>query len=169
MVRKKSGKGVEFGNKLLIVENKTGLIVDYDFMKKQKNDSKLLIPIVKRVIKNHAENKIKPITIDRGFVGKKNNNELEKKNIYNGICPRNVDELSEKLKDLNFQNYQKRRAQTEGRISILKNVFIGDVLRSKGFKNKERMIAIKIFVHNLLVILRLPKIDEVNISEKKIA
>ena len=71
LVRKKSGKEVEFGNKLLIVENKTGLIVDYDFMKNQKNDSKLLIPIVKRVMKNYAENKIKSITTDRGFVGKK--------------------------------------------------------------------------------------------------
>jgi Transposase DDE domain. len=98
------------------------------------------------------------MTTDKGFNSEKNNKELLKKNIYNCICPKKIKELEKRLKEIEFIKLQKRRAQTEGRISILKNLFLGERFRSKGFKNREKMVACKIFTHNLWVIARLAKI-----------
>jgi hypothetical protein len=93
LVRKKSGKEVEFGNKFLLTENECGLITDYDFMKKQISDSKLIVPILDRYSKKFSKIKIKTMTTDKGFNSEKNNKELLKKNIYNCICPKKIKEL----------------------------------------------------------------------------
>ena len=49
---------------------------------------------------------------------------------------------------------QKRRSQTEARISIFKNGFLGSPLLSKGHANQEREVAWNVLTHNLWVIAR---------------
>ena len=55
-----------------------------------------------------------------------------------------------------FVGAQKRRAQTEWRIGILKNVFLQGVPRAKGFKNRELQVDWPVLAHNLWVAARLP-------------
>ena len=55
-----------------------------------------------------------------------------------------------------FVGAQKRRAQTEWRIGILKNVFLQGVPRAKGFKNRELQVDWAVLAHNLWVAARLP-------------
>ena len=59
------------------------------------------------------------------------------------------------LEDETFVKHQKRRAQTEGRISMVKHVFLKRVFRQKGFENKERSVNWGIFAHNLTVLFRI--------------
>jgi hypothetical protein len=58
--------------------------------------------------------------------------------------------------DESFAGAQKRRAQTEGRIGILKNVFLQGTPRAKGFKNRELQVDWAVLSHNLWVVARLP-------------
>ena len=51
---------------------------------------------------------------------------LERRKIGDGFCPRNVAELSNRLAtEEGFRAGLKRRAATEARIGIFKNVFLG--------------------------------------------
>ena len=70
---------------------------------------------------------------DRGFWSKEIKVFLKEKNIYNVICPKPPAIMLEQAKKSRFRNLQKRRAQTEGRIEILKNGFLGNPLRKKDF------------------------------------
>jgi hypothetical protein len=62
--------------------------------------------------------------------------ELEKLDIFNGICPRSVPAIQHKLEDENFCLLQKRRGATEGRIGIFKNAYLGTPLRSQGIEHR---------------------------------
>jgi hypothetical protein len=82
---------------------------------------------------------------------------LEGKKIYNAICPKDPGELKKRMKEEKFVELQKRRSQTEGRIAIFKNGFLGSPLLSKGHENQEREVAWNVLAHNLWVIARLPR------------
>lgn len=97
---------------------------------------------------------------DRGFDSQTNRNLLKKEEIYNAICPRSVPELRERMKEDRFVELQRRRAQTEPRIAIFKNGFLGRPMRSKGFLNRENYVAWAVLAHNLWVIARLPVAEE---------
>src|SRR2546422_517779 len=94
---------------------------------------------------------------DRGFDSKPNREMLEKDGIYNAICPKAPEELKKRMKDGKFVELQKRRSQTEARISIFKNGFLGSPLLSKGHANQEREVAWNVLAHNLWVIARQPR------------
>ena len=48
----------------------------------------------------------------------------------------------------------KRRAQTEGRIGILKNIFLQETPRAKGFENRALQVTWAVLAHNLLIAAR---------------
>ncbi len=50
---------------------------------------------------------------------------------------------------------QRRRAQTEGRVGIVKNVFLGGRMRGKGFAHRELTVIWTVLTHNLRVLARL--------------
>jgi hypothetical protein len=52
---------------------------------------------------------------------------------------------------------QKRRAQTEGRISILKNGFIGNPASGRSFEQRRMDAGWAVFSHNLWVLSRMPE------------
>ena len=62
---------------------------------------------------------------------------------------------------------QKRRSQTEGRIGIFKNVFLGKPLRSKGFLNKQLSVTWCVLTHNLWIIARMALADEAERKDKR--
>ena len=94
---------------------------------------------------------------DRGFESKANRRMLEEDGVFNGLCPRNPQDLAERMeKDEVFAAALRRRAQTEGRVGILKNVFLDGTPRAKGFKNRQLQVAWAVLAHNLWVVARLP-------------
>src|SRR2546422_9107552 len=79
---------------------------------------------------------------------------LEKAGIYNAICPKAPEELKKRMRDGKFVELQKRRSQTEARIAIFKNGFLGSPLLSKGQANEGREVAWNVLPHNPWVIAR---------------
>jgi len=141
--RGKSNAKVEFGNKLWLGETSQGLIVDYVLEKDQTVDSKHVIPALQRITEKGLTS-VKKIWGDRGLDSKSNQSELEKLGVYNGICPKSVRDLKDRLdREPDLREGLKRRAATEGRIKILIHDFMGDKPRA--------------LTHNLWVLARLPQ------------
>jgi hypothetical protein len=167
IVRHKAGAEVEFGNTLLLVESPQGVILDWDlFCDSAPGDAKLVIPSLNRMDEAY-QNPPKAVGGDRGFDSEKNREKLAKRSTYNGICPRGPQQLRERIKSWKFKKLQRRRAQTEGRIAIFKNNFLGRPLRSKGFERRELTVTWAVLAHNLWVIARLPEPEAA--AEKAVA
>lgn len=148
LVRGKAGAEVEFGNGLYLAEQADGLIVDWDFMEDQPTaDSQLVKPSLNRIAMNYAAPG--SYTGDRGFDSAANELVLEELDVINGICPRSVPKLQQRLQNEGFCLLQKRRGGTEGRIGIFKNAYLGRPLRSKGFTHRKTRIEWCILGHNL--------------------
>ena len=154
LVRGKADAEVEFGNGFYLAEQADGLIVDWKFIKDQPSiDNKLVADSIARLMKIYGTPK--SYSGDRGFDAQDNRDELEGKNITNGICPRSVASLKERLEDDYFRQLQTRRGSTEARISIFKNSYLGTPLRSKGFENRKIRIEWCILAHNLWKLARI--------------
>jgi hypothetical protein len=80
---------------------------------------------------------------------------LADEGIYNGVCPRSPAALQERGRSWKFKRLQRRRAQTEGRVAIVKNVFLGGRLRGKGFAHRQLTVTWTVLAHNLWVLARL--------------
>lgn len=159
LVRGKSGNEVEFGQGFLLAEQRDGLIIDWELYKDQpKSDSRLFQPLIKR-IKNVYGN-IHSSTGDRGFDSESNREFLKDEKIYNGLCPRSPKQLQERIAEPRFLELQTRRSQTEGRIGVFKNVFLGKPLKSKGFLHRKMAVTWCVLTHNLWIIARKALSDE---------
>ena len=157
-VRGKAGAEVEFGSQLLLGESQSGVIVDWELVDgNPEADTKMLSRSLERMKQTGVGDSIREVSGDRGFDSKPNRDLLEKGGIYNGICPKAPTELKKRMKDGKFVELQKRRSQTEARIGIFKNGFLGSPLLSKGHANQEREVAWNVLAHNLWVIARLPR------------
>ena len=157
IVRKKAGAEVEFGNTLFLGETPSGVIIDWELFKEvAPNDAKLVRRSVERTERN-LDIHIQAVGADRGFDSQSNRDFLDERQTYNGICPRNPRELRKRNRSWKFNGLQCRRSQTEGRIAIVKNAFLGAPLRSKGFQNRELALTWAVLTHNLWVMARLPQ------------
>ena len=61
------------------------------------------------------------------------------------------------MKGKKFARLQRRRAQTEARIGILKQGFLGRPMRAKGFDHREVTLAWGVLTHNLGMFARMRK------------
>jgi hypothetical protein len=157
IVRHKAGAEVEFGNTLLLGESPAGLILDWKlFRESAPADVRLLAASLQRVqsLVGHAPSG--SVAADRAFDSEANQKRLAHCGIYNAICPRSPRELRRRHRSWKFRKLQRRRGQTEGRIAI-KNVFLDEQLRSKGFARRELSVTWAVLSHNLWVIARLPR------------
>ena len=156
-VRGKAGAEVEFGRQLLLGESESGVITDWELvLGNVKADTKMLDQSLERLA---IYSPVLPKTVcgDRGFDSTGNRKGLEQRDMYNGICPKAPAELSKKMKVPEFAELQRRRSQTEARIGIFKNCFLGAPLLSKGYENQAMEVAWSVLAHNLWVIARLPQ------------
>ena len=159
IVRGKAGNEVEFGQGLLLSEQGDGLIIDWQLFSEQPpSDSQLLEPAINRIEKNYGD--IESVSADRAFWNTKTDAFLTSKAIYSAICPKSPILLQEKVKDELFLSLQTRRSQTEARIGIFKNVFLGKPLRSRITLNKRHAINWCVLTHNLWVLSRKAISDE---------
>jgi hypothetical protein len=153
--RGKAGAQVEFGNKLWLGENSEGIIVDYHFYQDNPSDNALVKPAIERLV-DAQQLVIGTVWGDRGLASKATTGILAKRGIGNGLCPRNVGELADKLSNQpGFREGLKRRAATEGRIGIFKNVFLGRRLLAKGFEHRQLAVGWAVLTHNLWVVARM--------------
>ena len=102
---------------------------------------------------------LKALAGDRGFDSRLNRFGLDEEGIYNALCPHTPQELRKRNRSWKFKRLQRRRAQTEGRIGIFKNVFLDQPVRSKGFEHRQLTVTWAVLVHNLWVIARLPQAE----------
>ena len=152
--RGKSGSVVEFGNTRCLAESRDGLIVDFHLYRdRAPADCLMLKDSLARITKSYAG--LDSLTTDRGFDSPENTSLLACGIVTNYILPKSPHRMAEALEDPSFRAAQKRRAQTEGRIGILKNVFIGDRLSGKGFEHQKIEVAWCVLVHNLWVLGRM--------------
>lgn len=147
IIRGKSGAQTEFGCKLMLAEHTTGFIVDWQLYDGDMDDVTMTCDSVERMVDNDL--KINSITGDRGCDGRRTRKLLEEKGIKNHICPLSVSSMVDKMQEEEFVQAQKRRAQTEARISIAKNQFIGNPIQNKEFIRKQEHVGWAILAHNL--------------------
>ena len=160
IARKKAGAEYEFGNTLLLSESQQGVILDWKLFKDAApNDARLLEESLERTEEN-LDIHIEAVAGDRAFDSQSNAQLLNQRNTYNGLCPRDPKELKERKKSWKFKRLQRRRAQCEGRIGIMKNKFLGRPLRSKGFKSRQLAVGWAVLTHNLWVMARLAQPEE---------
>ncbi len=166
IVRNKAGAEVEFGNTLFLAENPQGLILDWElFRGSAPADAALLPRTVARMQEAYAPGP-KALGGDRGFDSELNRFGLNQEKIFNAICPRSPGQLRQRNRSWKFKRMQKRRAQTEGRIGIVKNVFLGGRMRCKGFAHRELTVTWTVLVHNLWVLARLPRVEKAEAARR---
>lgn len=160
-VRGKAGAEVEFGNTFLLGEQSDGVIVDWLMIKDQApSDSKLIKASLERCRELRDDTMPIAVIADRGFDSFANRKLLAKyPETFNAICPKSPVAMKEQMRDPRFAELQKRRSQTEARIGIFTNSFLGRPMRRKGFVNRELNITWSVLAHNLWVIARLPTVN----------
>ena len=156
IVRGKAGAEVEFGNKFSIVENRQGLIIDYQLHRDNPSDSKLVAPSVKRM-KEDMGLPVKKLWTDRGMFSAANEAILAAHGIESGLCPRNPQELKARLAQPGQKEGMKRRGGTEARLAIFKNVILNNPVREKSIDGRGKACGWGVLSHNLWVIARMPQ------------
>lgn len=160
IVRGKAGAEVEFGNTVLLGENRQGVILDYEFFRDvAPADSQLLFGSLLRVWEATGQH-VDAVVTDRGFATADNSRTLKEGGTFDGLCPRKPAELRRRMKGAKFARLQRRRAQTEGRIGILKHGFLGQPMRAKGAPHRELALAWGVLTHNLWMLARLRKVKQ---------
>lgn len=168
IVRGKSNAEVEFGNNLWLGETREGLIADYLLEKEKTSDAKQIQPAIDRLVRdqNLAVNNVWG---DRGLHSAANDEFLSDQGIRSGLCPRNVNELADRLgNEPGMREGLKRRAGTEARVSILIRDFMGKPARAKGFEHRELMVGWAVLSHNLWILARLERARPEDEIEEKI-
>lgn len=72
--------------------------------------------------------------------------------------------MAQRMDNPTFRAEQRRRAQTEGRIAIIKQNFWGGRLQTKGYEHHDVEVAWTILAHNLWVLARLPTAYEARMA-----
>jgi len=167
IVRGKAGEEVEFGNLLILGEQSDGLIIDWELFKEEvPADTRLVRPSVERV-ESGLRLSVKSLVTDRGFDNKTNIKWLEGRGTFAGLCRRDPRALREAMRDEHFAQAQRRRAQTEARVAIFKNEFLGRPMRSEGFENRALQVAWGVLTHDLWVLAE-KVLEQQRIREKKL-
>jgi hypothetical protein len=157
IVRGKAGAEVEFGNTVLLGENRQGIILDYHmFRESAPADSQILFDSLLRV-REATGCDVGAVVTDRGFYSAANSRTLREGDTFDGLCPRGPMRLRQRMKEEKFARLQRRRAQTEARIGILKRNFLGRPMRAKGFDHRELALAWGVLTHNLWMLARMSK------------
>lgn len=157
LMRGKAGSQVEFGYSLFVAEQRDGLIVDWELSQTPKTDQALLHDGIARWQSTYGREVIRKVVTDRGFDGPASRADLAVAKIEDCMCPRSPRKLIERLENPNFRGLQRRRAQTEGRIGIVKQTFLGGRLKTKGYAHQQTEVAWVMLTHNLWLLARLPE------------
>ena len=167
IVRGKADAEVEFGNVLRLAEQRQGLIIDWKLYREPlaDNAARPFAECVERLVEATGA-KLEKLWTDRGMESAKNVEQLRTAGIANGICPKSPEVLRERMADEEYAAGQRRRASTEGRIGLMKNNFLGNATRNKGFESRCRAVAWGVLGHNLWVLGRLAEAGATETGEE---
>lgn len=155
VVRGKASGEVEFGNTLMISENRGGVITDWQlYQGAAPAEWRQLDESLDRQKEYDLSTLIDAVVGDRGFASKRLSERLAQIEIYDATCPRDPRELERRMQEPQFAELQRRRASTEARIAILKQR-LGSRLRAKGFNHRYLAVAWSVLGHNLWLIARI--------------
>ncbi|MCC5023011.1 MAG: hypothetical protein J6386_09560 [Candidatus Synoicihabitans palmerolidicus] len=155
LVRGKASGELEFGNTAMISENATGLINDWQmYQQAAPAEWRQLSESFDRQNQFDVSTPITAAGTDRGFATTRMRQILAAARIYDATCPRDPQELKQRMTEPKFIQLQRRRASTEARIAILKQRQ-GKRLRAKGFMHRYFTVAWSVLGHNLWLIARL--------------
>ncbi|MCC5024832.1 MAG: hypothetical protein J6386_19470 [Candidatus Synoicihabitans palmerolidicus] len=155
VVRGKASGEVEFGNTLMISENVTELITDWQWYQGMTPaEWRQFDQSLERQNQFALSTPIKAASTDRGFSTKRLCERLAEADIYDATCPRDPQQLQRRMQEPQFVALQHRRASTEARIAIIKQRQ-GKRLSARGFTNRYLAVAWSILGHNLWLIARL--------------
>ena len=132
-------------------------MLDYKLHQDAPSDSKLVQPVVKRLV-DEMKLPIVKVWTDRGMFSQSNEAYLSKRGIGSGLCPRNIAALQAKLQEPGVREGMKRRGSTEARVAIFKNVFLGNPAKAKSLAAREVACGWAVLTHNLWVLARLPQV-----------
>ena len=154
--RGKSGAEVEYGNQLLIGENRDGIITHYELFDDVQSDSKRLLSAVDKTEQTLGKT-LELICGDKGFSDAKVQAKLTKHrpNLKEHISPKSPHLSRQKEKDSDFLCSQKRRAQTEARIAIVTNIYQRGRSLSKGIESQRQELHWVMLAHNLRTLARM--------------
>ena len=154
IVRGKAGADVEFGNSLFVAETREGFILDHELLKDQSaGDAKWLRGRL-GVLQKLSGGRLEEVIADRGFESAGLKRELLDAGLKCHVCPKSPAELKSRLEEESFRSNLKRRAQTEGRIAILKNVFLDGTPKAKGYDRRRVAVSWAVLAHNLWWVAR---------------
>ena len=152
-VRGKAGAEVEFGSQWLLAEAACGLVTDWELgCGNPEHDTVLL----RRSLERDAGRRVKTVVGDRNFDSQGTRAWRRERQVSEAITPRDPAVLRARLREAEFQRLQQRRGQTEARIAILQNGFLGAPLLAKGHENQARQVAWAVLTHNLWLLAGLP-------------
>ena len=170
IVRGKAGADVEFGNSLFLAETAAGFILDHELKRERSEGDAKWLQKRYATMKENSAGRLRGVAADRGFESDANRRMLAQEEVFNAICPKNPNELACRMeKDEVFRGALSRRAQTEGRVGIFKNVFLNGTPQAKGFENRQLQVAWAVLSHNLWVLARQPWACERQPAAKAIA
>ena len=148
---------MEFGNTVLLGENRQGVILDYEiFRESAPADSQTLFGSLLRVWDGTGQ-RVEAVVTDRGFASASNSRTLQEAGTYDATVSSPAGGPAATDAGGSFARLQRRRAQTEARIGILKRGFLGRPMRAKGFAHRELALAWGVLTHNLWMLARMRK------------
>lgn len=157
VIRKgKAHKPTEFGRLIDIVEVENGFVSDYRVLEGNPDDGSLLIPALERHKERFGRAPYLAAT-DRGFWSGKNEKEAYALGVKRVSIPVRGKLSAARLRLQRsrwFRNGQRWRANGEGRIGTLKNVYGMNRCMYKGADAMERWIGWCVFANNLVVVAR---------------
>lgn len=157
VVRGKAGREVEFGNTLYLAESQQGLILDWElYQGKAPAEWRQLQQSLERQNAFDLSAPVEAAVGDRGFCARAGKAELQAREIYDAVCPKDPNELKRRMKEPRFAALQRRRGSTEGRVAILKQR-CARRLRCRGFEHRYLAVAWAVLGHNLWVVARMLK------------
>ena len=141
----------EFGYKALVADEERGFVTDYEVSEGNPEDSRLLVPSVKR----HLARVGKPpvgIAVDRGMASAKADTEIEQLGVPHRCLPKNgkkTDAEWAKERSSWFRRLRAFRAGGEGRISLLKRKYGWRRSRVRGLARTTEWVGWGVVAHNL--------------------
>jgi len=158
VIRKgKPHKPNEFGRLIDIIEVEHGFVSDYQVLDGNPSDGDLLIPALQR----HRQRFGRPpclVATDRGYWSAKNEREAYALGVKRVAIPIRGKLSRTRLRLQRsrwFRQAQRWRANGEGRIGTLKNVYGMKRCMYKGHEAMERWVGWCVFANNLMVLARL--------------
>lgn len=148
--RGKTPLPIEYGHRVLVIEDKKGFIVDYEVMAPGLTDEKILIEVMTR-LQQRMHNRIKSASFDKGFYTPENVKQLAA--IVEVACLPKRGHLSFEAKQRQsipeFVSARKRHAGIESAIHALVAGNGLDVCRDKGEHGYHRYVGLAIVGRNL--------------------